>query len=460
MLYAFTLEESEAGAWETAVVELGSSYLGTPASTTSGGSSASSSSGGSGPATVTPSNVTVEGTDDTGTVLTSATGRTIRSVGWTVYQAASGIIGVVVKAAGTLLGLGDVDAEDVTDGQGIAWDAASETFVPATHLALAAISPAQLTADTDDWDPTDLATADIIRVSTDASHNLTGIAAPTTAHLVLIENVGTEDLVLTHEDAASTAANRIICPGDADLTIGPDVAVAIAYDLASARWRVVGGTGGGGSSPLTTKGDIYVYGSSDDRLPVGTNDYVLTADSTQTLGVKWAASASGFSDPMTTRGDIIVRASGGTDRLALGTNGQVLTSDGTDVGWADASQIRLHRVYVGRERHCDDRVRRHNHRDCQRGRRRRCHRHADRVLFPLLCSGGIGRRVDGLLPVRWQQFDRPDRLPAQWRSGIRIRTNIYVPPPDSECRESYVLDPRQGVDRHGARGGRRRWLGE
>ena len=71
--------------------------------------------------------------------------------------------------------------------------------------------------------------------------------------------------------------------------------------------------------------------------PVGTDDYVLTADSSQTLGVKWAASASGFSDPMTTRGDIIVRASGGTDRLALGTNGQVLTSDGTDAGWATPS---------------------------------------------------------------------------------------------------------------------------
>ena len=120
-----------------------------------------------------------------------------------------------------------------------------------------------------------------------------------------------------------------------DVTLGTPVdGDVLTYGTATGVWSAQAASG---SSPLTTKGDVYVYGSSDDRLPVGTNDYVLTADSTQSLGVKWAASASGFSDPMTTRGDIIVRASGGTDRLALGTNGQVLTSDGTDAGWATPS---------------------------------------------------------------------------------------------------------------------------
>lgn len=47
------------------------------------------------------------------------------------------------------------------------------------------------------------------------------------------------------------------------------------------------GGGGGSSSPLTTKGDIWVYSTSDTRLPVGTNGYILSADSTQTTGLKW-----------------------------------------------------------------------------------------------------------------------------------------------------------------------------
>ena len=41
------------------------------------------------------------------------------------------------------------------------------------------------------------------------------------------------------------------------------------------------------SSPLTTKGDIYVFGSSNTRLPVGANGKVLKADSSTTTGLVW-----------------------------------------------------------------------------------------------------------------------------------------------------------------------------
>jgi hypothetical protein len=51
-------------------------------------------------------------------------------------------------------------------------------------------------------------------------------------------------------------------------------------------------------SPATTKGDLIVHnGTNDVRLPVGTNDFVLTADSTQASGVKWAAGGGGSGFP-------------------------------------------------------------------------------------------------------------------------------------------------------------------
>lgn len=47
-------------------------------------------------------------------------------------------------------------------------------------------------------------------------------------------------------------------------------------------------------SPLTTKGDILGFSTVNARLAVGTNGQVLTADSGQALGIKWAdPSASG-----------------------------------------------------------------------------------------------------------------------------------------------------------------------
>jgi len=51
----------------------------------------------------------------------------------------------------------------------------------------------------------------------------------------------------------------------------------------------------GATSPLTTKGDIWGYSTSDARIPVGANGTILTADSTEALGVKWATPAGGSS---------------------------------------------------------------------------------------------------------------------------------------------------------------------
>ncbi len=46
-------------------------------------------------------------------------------------------------------------------------------------------------------------------------------------------------------------------------------------------------------SPLTTKGDILGFSTVNARLAVGSNNQILVADSSQTLGVKWTALPAG-----------------------------------------------------------------------------------------------------------------------------------------------------------------------
>jgi len=45
---------------------------------------------------------------------------------------------------------------------------------------------------------------------------------------------------------------------------------------------------GGGASPLTTKGDLFTFSTTDTRLGIGTTNQVLTVDSTASTGMKWA----------------------------------------------------------------------------------------------------------------------------------------------------------------------------
>jgi len=46
-------------------------------------------------------------------------------------------------------------------------------------------------------------------------------------------------------------------------------------------------------TPLTTKGDIFTFTTVDARLGVGANGTVLTADSAEATGLKWATPAGG-----------------------------------------------------------------------------------------------------------------------------------------------------------------------
>ena len=97
------------------------------------------------------------------------------------------------------------------------------------------ISPSQITSTQNDYAPTGFSACSVMRLSTDASRDITGLAGGADGRVILIFNVGSFDIVLKDEDAGSTAANRFALNGD--ITLQPDNSTGLWYDSTSSRWR-------------------------------------------------------------------------------------------------------------------------------------------------------------------------------------------------------------------------------
>lgn len=104
--------------------------------------------------------------------------------------------------------------------------------------ANAVCTPAQITANTNDYNPPGIDEATWLRIQTDASRNLTGIkVANTNKHrLLLLTNVGTQNIVLKH-NVTSTPRYRFACPGSVDYTL--TASVWVLYDQHIGNWRVI-----------------------------------------------------------------------------------------------------------------------------------------------------------------------------------------------------------------------------
>lgn len=151
---------------------------------------------------------------------------------------------------------------------------------------------------------------------------------------------------------AATAADTVV-----RLPVGSNdqVLVADSGQSTGLKWAAVPGTSS--FIPVATidaKGDLLVGSANDavDNLPVGTNGQILTADSTQTLGVKWGTAGSGSvaTDAIwDAKGDLAVGTGADTAaRLAVGSNGQVLTADSsqsTGAKWATPTTGTVVKLY-------------------------------------------------------------------------------------------------------------------
>ena len=93
---------------------------------------------------------------------------------------------------------------------------------------------------------------------------------------------------------------------------------------------------------LTTKGDIHGYSTENTRVPVGSNSYILSANSSATAGLEWVANTdAGLT--LGSKGDIHTRSASDQAALAVGTNTYLLSANSsqtTGLEWIDPASVK------------------------------------------------------------------------------------------------------------------------
>lgn len=101
------------------------------------------------------------------------------------------------------------------------------------------ISPPQITSSQNNYAPTGFVSAYLIRLSADVGLNITGLAGGAAGRIVVLCNVGTNNISLPTASASSSAENQFaVMP---ILTVG--MCNQIIYDGVSQKWRHMGGPG-------------------------------------------------------------------------------------------------------------------------------------------------------------------------------------------------------------------------
>lgn len=171
-------------------------------------------------------------------------------------------------------------------------------------------------------------------------YNPPGVAEATfNDHSARHENSGADEITINNLDGTPVEVTDhlfdALAHDAASITVAPAGGI-VSTNVQAALVELDGDIAAGGipATIVDAKGDIIAATAADTvaRLAVGTDSHVLTADSTQATGLKWAT-ASGAGIPATildAKGDIIVATAADTAaRKAAGANGTLLIADST-----------------------------------------------------------------------------------------------------------------------------------
>jgi len=154
--------------------------------------------------------------------------------------ATSGNTGTIYTGDGTSYGVtfasrsGSSDTPYLQIAEGVGVKVAKSAFF--TSL----INAGTITGNQDNYNPASLSVANVIRIASDASRDITGLQtfAGMDGRMLVIHNIGAQNIVLKDQSGSSFATNRF--EFDADKTILPNTSVMLFYDGTTLAWRCIG----------------------------------------------------------------------------------------------------------------------------------------------------------------------------------------------------------------------------
>jgi hypothetical protein len=102
------------------------------------------------------------------------------------------------------------------------------------------LTPPIIVGNQNNYNPVNLQTSSILRISSSGAIQITGIVAPNTPRWkkMIIFNIGASNITLIDASALSSVANRFAMNGS--LLLNPNEGSIFLYDQTSQRWRCFG----------------------------------------------------------------------------------------------------------------------------------------------------------------------------------------------------------------------------
>jgi len=184
-----------------------------------------------------------DGTEDVGDIIIAGchfggSGAGIKAIGGNSY-------GHLLSGGACQFDAGLTYSLDLEDMQRVSfaatnWGGGTDVrFVNCTSIDLQlsyVVTPTQVTANQNNYSPTDLAYAKALRVSTDASRQFTGLAKGWDGRNLRWINAGAQDQVLVDSSGSSSVGSRFYFGGQ-NITVRPGYHVDLVYDGANGVWQ-------------------------------------------------------------------------------------------------------------------------------------------------------------------------------------------------------------------------------